>query len=125
MQEPFLIQELVDPTGAEPWDCFGPDDTCLDLMKHWSTFQIEHIRLFQKDTNEDAGDDKDLTTAMWVSELMVNSSEMALIQRIDEKFEKLDLMEQGDITYMKIALNEMFYMIQDVVTALQNWLKIT
>ncbi len=34
MQEPFLIQELVDPTGAELWDLFGPDHTRLDLMKH-------------------------------------------------------------------------------------------
>ncbi len=76
-------------------------------MKHWSTFLIEHISLFQKDTNEAAGDDKDLTSAMWVKELMVNSNEPALIQRTDEKFEKFDLMEQGVITYMKIALDNM------------------
>ena len=125
MQEPFLIQELVDPTGAELWDCFGPDDTRLDLMKHWSNFSMEHICLFQKDTIEAAGDDKDLTSAMWVKELMMNSSETALIQRVDEKFEKRDLMEQGVITYMKIDLNEMFYMTQDIVTALQDWLKTT
>ncbi len=87
MQAPFLIQELVDPTGAEPWDCFGPENTCLDLMNHWSTFLFEHIHLFQKDTNKAAGDDEDLTSTMWVKELIVNSSDPALIQRIGEKFE--------------------------------------
>ncbi len=34
-------------------------------------------------------------------------------------------MEQGGITYMKIALDKMFYMAQDVVTVLQDWLKTT
>ncbi len=68
MQEPLLILELVDPSGAEPWNRFGPDHTCLDLMKHWSTFTMEHIHLFQKDTNEAAGDDEDLTSATWVKD---------------------------------------------------------
>ncbi len=77
-------------------------------MKHWSTFLFKHIHLFQKDTDETTGDDEDLKSATWVKELMVNSSDTALIQRIDEKFEKLDLIEQGGIVYMKIALDEMF-----------------
>ncbi len=40
---------------------------------------------------------------------------MALIQRVSEKFENLDVMEQGRIMYMMIALDEMFYVTQDVV----------
>ncbi len=56
---------------------------------------------------------------------MVTSSELALIQKINEKFEKPNLIEQGDIAYMKIALNEIVYMTQDVATALQEWIKTT
>ncbi len=63
MQEHFLISELVDPTGTEPRDHFGPDNTRLDLMKHWSTFTMEHICLFKKYTNKAAGDNEHLTTA--------------------------------------------------------------
>ncbi len=85
----------MEHSGTEPWDHFGTDNNFLDLMKHWSTFLFEHIPLFWKDTNEADGDDKDLTSAMWVKELMVNLSEMALIQRVGEKVEKLDVMEQG------------------------------
>ena len=125
MQAPFLIRELVNPAGAEPWDRFGSDDTRLDLMKHWSSFTMEHICLFQKDTNNTAGNDEDLTSATWLKELMVNSSETSLTQKVDENFEKLGVMEQGGITYMKISLDEMFYVTQDAATVLQDWLKTT
>ncbi len=56
---------------------------------------------------------------------MLSSNEMSLIHRIHENFEKLDLMEQGGIMYIKIALDEMFYVTQDVMAALQDWLNTT
>ncbi len=58
----------MDPTGDEPWDFFGPENICLDLMKHWSTFTMEHICLFQKDTNKAASDDENVISATWVKD---------------------------------------------------------
>ena len=59
--------------------------------------------MFWKDTDEAAYHDDDLTSAMWFKEMVVNTSEKALIQRFDEKFKKLDLMEQENIARIKIA----------------------
>ena len=54
----------------------------------------------------------------WVKDLMVNSSEAELKQQVNKKFEKLESLEQGGITYLKFMLDEMFCMTNDVVAAL-------
>ena len=54
---------------------------------------------------------------------MVNSSEAELKQQVDKKFENIELLEQGGITYLKFMLDEMFCMNNDVVAALQTSLK--
>ena len=64
-----------------------------------------------------------MTISDWVKDLMVNSSEAELKQRVDEKSEKLELLEQGGITYLKFMLDKMFCMTNDVVVALQTFLK--
>jgi len=48
--------------------------------------------------------------------LMMNSCDVLPINRIDEKFDELDLYEQGEETYIKIALDEMFTISNTVVT---------
>ena len=48
----------------------------------------------------------------------MNSSYLALIKRAEDKYEALDGIDQGGITYLKIALDEMFNMSDVVITSL-------
>jgi hypothetical protein len=45
------------------------------------------------------------------------------VKCIEEKYNKLFEYEQGEITYLKIALDEMFMMSNMVITSLQKFLK--
>ena len=49
-----------------------------------------------------------MTSSDWVKDLMMNSSEAELKQRVDKKFKKLESLEQGGITYLKFMLDKMF-----------------
>ena len=57
----------------------------------------------------------------WARALMMNSCDALLVERIDEKFEELALYEQGGVTYIKIALDEMFTISNTVVITLQGF----
>jgi hypothetical protein len=59
----------------------------------------------------------------WVKELLTNSCDINLVKRIDKKFDCLAEYEQGGITYLKIALDEMFTMSDMVIMLLQHYLK--
>ena len=52
---------------------------------------------------------------------MMNSCDVLLVDRIDKKLDELDLYEQGGVTYIKIALDEMFTISNTVVTTLQGF----
>jgi hypothetical protein len=56
----------------------------------------------------------------WAKSLMMNSCDVLLVDRIDKKFDELDLYKQGGVTYIKIALDEMFTISNTVVTTLQG-----
>jgi hypothetical protein len=53
----------------------------------------------------------------------LDSSDGLLVTRIDKQFEDLSLYEQGGVTYIKIALDEMFTISNTVVTTLQGFLE--
>ena len=57
----------------------------------------------------------------WAKSLMMNSCDVLLVDRIDKKFDELDLYEQGGVTYIKIALDEMFTISNTVVATLQRF----
>jgi hypothetical protein len=57
----------------------------------------------------------------WAKSRMMNSCDVLLVDRIDEKFDELDLYEQGGVTYIKIALDEMFTISNTVVATLQGF----
>ena len=87
-------------------------------MVHWSQINLGGVISFQCDTNLFAAEE-DMTSSDWVKNLLVNSSEAALSQRVDDNFQQLKPLEQGGITYLKFLLDEMFCMMNDVVTSLQ------
>ena len=64
-----------------------------------------------------------MTSSDWVKYLFTNLSKAESNQKVDENFEKLEELEQGGITYLKFFMDEMFCMLNDVVLALQTFLK--
>ncbi len=59
----------------------------------------------------------------WVKELLTNSCDVNLVNRIDKKFDCLAEYEQGGITCLKIAFDEMFTMSNMLIMLLQRYLK--
>ncbi len=57
----------------------------------------------------------------WVKELLTNSCDVNLVKCIDKKFDCLAEYEQGGITYLKIALDEMYMMSDMVIMSLQHY----
>jgi hypothetical protein len=57
----------------------------------------------------------------WAKSLMMNSCDVLLIDRTDENFDELDLYKQGGVTYIKIALDEMFTISNTVVATFQGF----
>ncbi len=52
---------------------------------------------------------------------MTNSCDALLVERIDKKFQDLSLYKQGGVTYIKLALDEMFTISNTVVVTLQGF----
>ena len=53
----------------------------------------------------------------------MNSPDTDLIKRVEEKYEAMDRLEQGVVTYLKIALDEMFNTSDVVIPSLQEFFK--
>ena len=62
-----------------------------------------------------------MTSSNRVKYLMVNSSEVELKQRVEENSEKLELLDQGGITYLEFMLDDVFCMKNNVVAALHTF----
>ena len=65
-----------------------------------------------------------MASSDWMKDLLVNSSEATLTQLVDEKYQALDSLERGGVTYLKLLLDEILCMTNDVVSSLQMFLKI-
>ena len=92
------------------------------MLVHWSQINMAENIAFQCDTNSFALE-RDTTSSNWVKDFLANSSKADLKQQMDEKSDKLNPLKQGGVTYLKFLLDEMFCMTNDVVTALQTFLK--
>ena len=92
------------------------------MFQHWSQITLDETKAFKRDTNLFASEE-DMASSDWMKDLLVNSSKAALTQCVDEKYQALDSMERGGITYLKLLLDEMFCTTNDVVSALQTLLK--
>ena len=117
MVDPFKIRVMVDSDTENPALWWGYETTKRDILVHWLQVNLTEAIAYQWDTNQYASE-KDMTSRNWVKELMVNSSEAELKQRVNEKFEK-----QGGITLLKFMLNKMFWMTNNVLDSLQTFLK--
>jgi hypothetical protein len=124
MLNPFLIPIWTNPIAISIVDRWGDRKSeAVDLTKHWSKISLEHACAWQRDTFDWCTDKNYLTSMEWVKELLTNSCDVNLVKRIDDKFDCLAEYEQGGITYLKIALDEMFTMSDMVIMLLQHYLK--
>ena len=76
----------------------------LDMLQHWSPITLDETKAFQRNTNMFASEE-DMASSDWMKDLLVNSSEAVLTQRVDEKYQAVDSMERRGITYLKLLLD--------------------
>ncbi len=122
MNTPFVIPEFFDPFAfSSVEDRWGDRKlTGVNLLKNWGKLTLKHCRNWQRDSFDYAYTE-DLTSMEWAKSLMMTSCDVLLVDRIDKKFNELDLYEQGGVTYIKISLDEMFTISNTVVTTLQGF----
>ena len=121
MISPFVIPDFIDPYALSVENRWGDRKlTGVNLLKNWGKVTLKQCRNWQRDSFDYACTE-DLTSMEWAKSLMMNSCDVLLVDRIDEKFDELDLYEQGGVTYIKIALDEMFTISNTVVTTLQGF----
>ncbi len=124
MFDAFLLPPCIDPDAISVLDCWGDrKHDGIDLTKHWSKLLLKHMCTWQRDTFDWCTYEDNLTSMEWVKEFLTNSCDINQVKCLDEKFEQLFEYEQGGITNLKIALDEMFTMSNMVITSLQKFLK--
>ena len=106
MVDPFKIPVMVDSDTENTAFRWGGETTKRDILVYWSQVDLTEVIAYQQETNQYASEE-DTTSSDWVKHLMVNSSEAELKQQVNGKFEKLESLEQGGITYLKLMLEEM------------------
>ena len=91
---PFVIPEFVNPfaisSDEDRWD--DRKLTGVNLLKNWGKLTLKHCRNWQRDS----------TSTEWAKSLMMTSCDVLLVDRIDEKFDELDLYEQGGVSTNKV-----------------------
>ena len=110
MISPFVIPDfiVIDPYALSVENRWGNRKlTGVNLLKNWGKLTLKQCRNWQRDSFDYACAE-DLTSMEWAKSLMTNSGDVLLIDRTNKKFDELDLYKQGGLTYIKIALDEMF-----------------
>ncbi len=117
----FVIPDFVDPYALSVENCWGDRKlTGVNLLKNRGKLTLKQCRNWQRDSF-DCACTNNLTSMEWAKSLMMNSYDVLLVDRINKKFDELDLYEQGGVTYIKIALDEMFTISNTVVATLQGF----
>jgi hypothetical protein len=93
----------------------------VHLLKNWGKLTLHQCCAWQQNSINYASI-HNLTSWSGQSPLLV-SSDGLLVTRIDKQFKDLSIYEQGGVTYIKIALDEMFTISNTVVTTLQGFLE--
>jgi hypothetical protein len=119
MSDPFVIPQLIDPYALSVDDCWPERKTTgIHLLKNWGKITLHQCCAWKCDS-VDYASTKALTSMEWARALMMNSCDALLVERIDKKFEVLDLYKQGGVAYIKIVLDEMFTISNNINTTLQ------
>jgi hypothetical protein len=118
--DPFVIPTLIyfDATSVEVCGA-ERKSTGVHLLKNWGKLTLCQCCAWQQDSFDYASIE-DLTSMEWAKFLMMNSCDALLIEQIDEKFKGLSLFKQGGVTYIKLALDEMFTISNTALVLLAN-----
>ena len=81
MMDPLRIPVMIDSLTTEPADRWGDETTKRDFLTHWSQVDVADIIAFHQDTNQYASD-ADTTSSNWLKDLLMNSSEPELLERV-------------------------------------------
>jgi hypothetical protein len=89
----FVIPELFDPFALSAEDRGGDRKlTGVNLLKNWGKLTLKQCKHWQRDSFAfDYACTKDLTSMEWAKSLMMKSCDVLLVNRINEKFDELDL----------------------------------
>jgi hypothetical protein len=87
MISPFVIPDFIDPY-AHRWG--DRNLTSVNLLKNWGKLTLKQCQNWQRDSFDYACTE-DLTSMEWAKSLMMNSCDVLLVDRINEKFDELDL----------------------------------
>jgi hypothetical protein len=96
MISPFVISECVDPFALSSVEyCWGSRKlTGVNLLKNFGKLTLNHCRTWQRDSFNYASTEDFTSKEEWAQSLMMTSCDVLLVDRIDEKFDELDLYEQ-------------------------------
>ena len=92
-------------------------------MYHWSKVLLRVVSQFQRDSYENCSADEDIISCEWTKEIFVKYSDPDVIKMVEDKYEELDGLKQGGMTYLNISLDEIFNMSDVVITSLQELFK--
>jgi hypothetical protein len=122
MSDPFVIPQLIDPYALSVDNCWAErKTTSIHLLKNWGKLTLHQCCAWQSDSFGYASTN-DLTSMEWAWALMMSSCDALLVKKIDKKFKDLDCFyKQGGVTYIEIALDEMFTISKTVLTTLQGF----
>jgi hypothetical protein len=121
MISPFVIPDFIAPYALSVENRWGDRKlTGVNLLKNWGNLTLKQCQNWKRDSFNYACTN-DLTSMEWTKSLMMNTCDVLLVDRIDKKFDELDLYNQGGVIYIKIALDEMFTISNTVVTTLQGF----
>ena len=84
MRDPFRIPSMLDTITDDASLRWGDSTTSMDMIQHWSQITLDETKEFQRNTNMFASEEG-MASSDWMKDLLVNSSEAALTQRVDEK----------------------------------------
>ena len=93
----------------------------LYLLDHMNKFALDHVYLWKKETN--TYDEHNVESSKQLNELLIASSTDELNIRVNDKFDLLPVLGQVGTVRLKCVLDEMLFVSEAVVQALNNWLK--
>ena len=85
---------MIDPITADASLRWRDSTTSRDILQHWSQITLDETKASQRNTNLFASEEA-MSISDWMMDLLVNSSEADLTQRVDEKYQALASLEQG------------------------------
>ena len=121
MMETLNIPALVNAAGTNPnerWDL----NTKKNLLRHFGSIDLDTVKTWQSDMLL-WGKEYQKEDQKWLLELARKSCTTELKQKVERLFTKLEPQYQGGIVFIKLIFNNIILMNDNVVTALQKYIK--